>query len=114
MVWNIVVMASDAGDPYPDPNAHGHGRTVTDTSVLVTPMFAVFVDICRQPQTTRREGAPRRRVGRTAQSSTVDYKTDYILVRQPWTMLDVSVTALLNSSHTWTILDGPEHRVLVF
>jgi hypothetical protein len=49
-----------------------------------------------------------------AKAERADYKTDYIRVRRPWMSLDATATACLNSSHTWTILDGCEHRVLVF
>jgi hypothetical protein len=31
-----------------DPNAYGHGRTMTDKSIRTTPLFAGFVDTCRQ------------------------------------------------------------------
>jgi hypothetical protein len=49
-----------------------------------------------------------------AKAERADYKTDYIRVRRPWMSLDATATACLNSRHTWTILDGCEHRVLVF
>ena len=40
--------------------------------------------------------------------------TDYILVRQHWTCLDVAPTARPNSGITWTILGASEHNALVF
>jgi hypothetical protein len=62
------------------------------------------------------EGQPEKDVSQssTRKSSNGDYKTDYILVRQRWMFLDVTAVQGLNSSHTWTTLDGSERRVLVF
>jgi hypothetical protein len=48
------------------------------------------------------------------QNAAADYKTDYILVRQAWTCLDVKAFPGLNSSHIWMTLDGYERRGLVF